>query len=146
MSRSFGVHSEVGKLKTVMVCPPGRAHERLTPGNCHDLLFDDVIWVEEAQKDHAQFVRMMKERGIEVLELHDLLAQTLEDKEARAWLLNRRITPNSVGDVVSRLVRPWLDAMASVKLADHLIGGIAMQDLPKSESSALLLEVLGGTS
>src|SRR5215471_3361761 len=101
MERGFGVHSEVGKLRSVLVCRPGLAHHRLTPGNCRDLLFDDVIWVEEAQKDHAQFVRMMAERGIEVLELHELLAQTLDDKEARAWLLDRRITPNSVGDVVS---------------------------------------------
>ena len=39
----LGVHSEIGKLNTVMVCRPGLAHKRLTPGNCHDLLFDDVI-------------------------------------------------------------------------------------------------------
>jgi arginine deiminase len=43
--REFGVHSEVGKLRTVMVCRPGLAHQRLTPGNCKDLLFDDVVWV-----------------------------------------------------------------------------------------------------
>ena len=76
--REFGVHSEVGKLRTVMVCRPGLAHQRLTPGNCHDLLFDDVIWVHEAQKDHYDFVLKMRERGVEVLELHDLLAETLE--------------------------------------------------------------------
>jgi arginine deiminase len=109
-------------------------------------LFDDVIWVEEAQKDHAAFVRSMRDRGIEVLELHDLLAQTLEDKEARSWLLDRLITPNRVGYVVAQSVRPWLEAMPGAKLADHLTGGIAMEDLPKSESSALLLDVLGGTS
>jgi arginine deiminase len=69
---NFGVHSEVGKLRTVMVCRPSLAHERLTPGNCHDLLFDDVIWVHEAQKDHYDFVLKMQERGVEVLEMHDL--------------------------------------------------------------------------
>jgi arginine deiminase len=146
MERKFGVYSEVGKLKTVMVCRPGLAHQRLTPGNCHDLLFDDVIWVHEAQKDHYDFVLKMKERGIEVLELHDLLTETLGDAAARSWVLDRRITPNSVGRAVTRLVRPWLDEMPAAKLADHLIGGIAMEDLPKSESSALLLDVLGGTS
>ena len=62
--RKFGVHSEVGKLNTVMVCRPGLAHQRLTPGNCHDLLFDDVIWVHEAQKDHYDFVLKMQERGV----------------------------------------------------------------------------------
>ena len=83
--RQFGVHSEVGKLRTVMVCRPGLAHQRLTPGNCRDLLFDDVIWVQEAQKDHYDFVLKMRERGVEVLELHEMLAQTLESKEARAF-------------------------------------------------------------
>ena len=111
MARNFGVHSEVGKLKTVMVCRPGLAHQRLTPGNCHDLLFDDVIWVHEAQKDHYDFVLKMRERGVEVLELYDLLAQTLVDAEARGWVLDRRISANSVGRGIARVVRPWLDAM-----------------------------------
>src|SRR5437870_13284611 len=107
----FGVHSEVGKLRTVMVCRPGLAHQRLTPGNCHDLLFDDVIWVQEAQKDHYDFVLKMQQRGVEVLDLHDLLTETLEDPEARAWVLDRRITPMSVGAAVAEAVRPWLDEM-----------------------------------
>ena len=110
------------------------------------MLFDDVLWVHEARKDHFDFVLKMRERGIEVLELHELLGQTLESTEARRWLLDRRITPNSVGRVTAMAIRPWLDAMPASALADHLIGGIAMEDLPKSESSALLLEVLGGTS
>ena len=146
MERGFGVHSEVGTLKTVMVCRPGLAHHRLTPGNCRDLLFDDVIWVDEAQKDHQNFVTSMQERGVEVLELHDLLAEVLDNSAARAWILDRRITTNSVGRVVAQTIRPWLDATHSAKLADHLIGGIALEDLPKSENSALLLDVLGGTS
>ena len=95
--RNFGVHSEVGKLRTVMVCRPALAHQRLTPGNCHELLFDDVIWVHEAQKDHYDFVLKMQERGVEVLDLHDLLAETLDVKEGRNFVLDRLITANSVG-------------------------------------------------
>ena len=70
---TFGVHSEVGKLRKVLVCAPGLAHARLTPGNCDDLLFDDVLWVEKAQQDHADFVAKMRDRGVEVVELHELL-------------------------------------------------------------------------
>jgi arginine deiminase len=146
MERGFGVHSEVGKLKTVMVCRPGLAHHRLTPGNCKDLLFDDVIWVDEAQKDHRDFVAKMQQRGVEVLELHNLLAQVIEDAAARAWILDRRITPNNVGLMIAKIIRPWLDAMPAAWLADHLTGGIALQDLPKSEGSVLLHGALGGTS
>ncbi len=83
--------------RTVLVCRPGLAHQRLTPGNAADLLFDDVLWVQEAQKDHYDFVLKMRERGVEVLDLHELLAETLKDKEARAWVLDRRITVNDVG-------------------------------------------------
>ena len=79
MQTNFGVHSEVGKLRAVMVCRPGLAHQRLTPGNCRDLLFDDVIWVQEAQKDHYDLVLKMKQRGVEVMDLHDLLAETVSN-------------------------------------------------------------------
>jgi len=54
-ARSLGVHSETGKLHQVIVCRPGLAHRRLTPDNCEELLFDDVFWVKQAQKDHDVF-------------------------------------------------------------------------------------------
>src|ERR1700756_338074 len=88
----YGVYSEVGRLRKVLVCAPGLAHARLTPANCDDLLFDDVLWVEKAQLDHADFVREMRDRGVEVVELHELLAQTLAVPSARAWVLDRKIT------------------------------------------------------
>jgi arginine deiminase len=144
-SASFGVHSEVGKLRTVLVCRPGLAHQRLTPGNRAELLFDDVLWVTEAKKDHHDFVLKMQERGVEVLDLHELLAETLKEKSARAWVLDRRITVNDVGLGAGRYLRPWLDELPPAKLAEHLIGGIAVLDVPKNEWSAMLGEALGAT-
>ncbi len=143
--QALGVHSEIGKLRTVLVCRPGLAHQRLTPGNRGDLLFDDVLWVQEAQKDHYDFVLKMKQRGVEVLDLHDLLAELLEDPIARDWVLDRRITPNDVGAGMARLLRPWLDEMPAAKLAEHLIGGIAVLDVPKDEVSQMLMDAYGGT-
>jgi arginine deiminase len=143
--QELGVHSEVGKLRTVMVCRPGLAHQRLTPGNAAELLFDDVLWVQEAQKDHYDFVLKMRERGTEVLDLHEMLAETLQDKEARDWVLDRRITVNDVGLGTASMMRPWLDEMPAALLAEHLIGGIAMLDLPKSELSAMLIDAFSGT-
>ena len=140
----FGVHSEVGKLRSVMVCRPGLAHQRLTPGNCRELLFDDVLWVQEARKDHYDFVLKMQERGVEVLELHDMLARTLESKEARSFVLDRRVTANAVGVGAAEVMRPWLDGMPAKQLAEHLIGGIAVSDLPEAEPRARLMEVFGG--
>ena len=74
---AFGVHSEVGKLRKVIVHRPELSLQRLTPSNHDDLLFDDVIWVERAQYEHDQFVARMRERGVEVYYLRDLLAEAL---------------------------------------------------------------------
>jgi len=126
----FGVHSEVGRLRTVLVCSPGLAHNRLTPSNCDDLLFDDVMWVDNARKDHAEFVSMMRGRGIEVVELHQLLAETLALPEARRWLLDRKITPDEVGLGLATDVRAFLDSLDPQSLARFVIGGLSTADLP----------------
>jgi len=141
--REYGVHSEVCKLRTVMVCRPGLAHQRLTPGNSHDLLFDDVVWVQEAQKDHYDFTLKMKERGVEVLDLHELLAETMDRAEARKFVLDRRVTNNSVGPGTAAVIRPWLDALPGKELAELLLGGIAVSDIPDSTLQKMLVEVVG---
>ncbi|HMN77826.1 MAG TPA: arginine deiminase [Burkholderiaceae bacterium] len=145
MMQALGVHSEVGKLRTVMVCRPGLAHQRLTPGNAEELLFDDVLWVQEAQKDHYDFVLKMRERGTEVIDLHEMLAETLADKAARDWVLERRVTVNDVGLGMVDAMRAWLDEMPAQNLAEHLIGGIAILDLPKSERTQMLIEAYDAT-
>jgi arginine deiminase len=143
---TFGVHSEVGRLRKVLVCAPGLAHARLTPANCDDLLFDDVLWVEKAQLDHADFVRKMRDRGVEVVELHELLAQTLAVPSARAWLLDRKITVNEVGFGLVDDVRAFLDGLSRAQLAEYMIGGLASTDLPdefRSQYLALAREKTG---
>lgn len=127
---SRGVHSEVGRLRCVLVCRPGLAHQRLTPANCRELLFDDVMWVTQAKTDHYAFVTAMVERGVEVLELHDLLAETLASAEPRGWLLDRRLTADQIGIGMQDELRAWLDAMPPRELAERLIGGITFQELP----------------
>ncbi len=126
----YGVHSEVGALRTVLVCRPGLAHLRLTPVNCRALLFDDVLWVEQAQRDFAQFVREMTARGIEVLELHELLAQTLDMPEAKRWLLERKVVADSVGLGLVDDLRVALAELPHARLAELLIGGLTKADLP----------------
>jgi arginine deiminase len=127
---TLGVHSEAGKLRTVMVCHPGLAHRRLTPANREALLFDDVIWVDRAIEDHATFTRLLRERGVEVLEFQHLLAQVCLDRTARDWILDRRIVEEELGTGMLRELRLWLEEMPSQQLADALIGGISKAELP----------------
>jgi arginine deiminase len=142
----LGVHSEIGKLRKVMVSRPSLAHQRLTPGNCHDLLFDDVIWVQKARSDHADFVLKMKDRGIEVYDIQDLLTDIFRDNpEARAFVLDRRITPNQVGPALAKVLRPWLDELDPHLLARHLLGGVVYEDLPGEMITQLMRDALSAT-
>jgi arginine deiminase len=129
-NRTAGVHSEVGILRKVLVCAPGLAHRRLTPSNADDLLFDDVMWVDNAQRDHADFVNKLRGRGVEVVELHDVLAQTMAIPEARSWLLDRKIIANEVGIGLIDDTRAFLESLPPRQLAEYLIGGLATSDLP----------------
>ena len=122
--------SEVGRLRKVIVCRPGLAQKRLTPANCKELLFDDVLWVAQARNDHDAFTSAMIERGVEVLELHDLLAATVSDPAALAWLLDRKLGANFVDGETAAQLRPWLESMPPALLAERLIGGVARGELP----------------
>lgn len=125
---ALGANSEVGRLRTVMVHRPDLAHERLSPSNCHELLFDDVIWVRRARQEHDAFVDLMRSRDIEVLLLHELLAQTLEDREGREWLLSRRVRPEEVTVMFAEPIAEWLGEMPANELATRLTGGVTVQE------------------
>jgi arginine deiminase len=127
---TYGVHSEVGTLRKVLVCAPGLAHDRLTPSNCDDLLFDDVLWVQNAKRDHFDFVAKMRDRGVDVLELHNVLTDIVAIPEARAWLLDRKITANEVGLGLVDETRSFLEGLEDRALAEYLVGGLATTDLP----------------
>ena len=130
VSSAYGVHSEVGRLRKVLVCSPGLAHRRLTPTNSDSLLFDDVMWVDNAEKDHAAFVSELEARGVEVVELHDLLAQTMAVPGAKDWLLERKISLNQVGYGLVDETLSFLRTLDEARLAELLIGGMATSDLP----------------
>jgi arginine deiminase len=127
---TLGVHSEAGRLRKVLVCRPGLAQRRLTPRNCEQLLFDDVMWVAQARNDHYAFTSLMQERDVEVLELHDLLADVLALPAARSWLLDRKLGPQRVLPAIALDLRQWLDALPAAELAERLIGGIVRAELP----------------
>ncbi|WP_300653878.1 arginine deiminase [Hydrogenophaga sp.] len=127
---AFGVHSEVGRLRKVMVCRPGLAQMRLTPGNCRELLFDDVLWVTQAKNDHYSFVNAMVERGVEVLEMHELLETVVANTTARDWILDRKLTANFFDQDDVWALRKWLESLPAAQLAERLIGGVVRGELP----------------
>ena len=137
-STPFGVHSEVGQLRKVLVCAPGRAHQRLTPSNCDDLLFDDVLWVENAKRDHFDFITKMRDRGIEVLEMHNMLTETVAIPEAKAWILDHQVVPDQVGLGLVNEVRSYLEGLSNRELAETLIGGLSTHEFPDTHGGEMM--------
>src|SRR5262250_2345135 len=135
---NYGVHSEVGKLRKVMVCAPGRAHQRLTPTNCDALLFDDVLWVDNAKRDHFDFITKMRDRGVEVVEMHNLLAETVAIPEARKWIIDNQVVPNQVGIGLVDEIKSYLNGLQPRKLAETLIGGLSTQEFPETHGGEML--------
>jgi len=135
---AFGVHSEVGRLRKVMVCSPGLAHQRLTPSNCDELLFDDVMWVSQAKRDHFDFVTKMRERGVDVVEMHNMLTETVHNPEALSWILDRKIRTDTVGVSLAQEVRHWIEGLEPRHIAEFLIGGVVAEDVPDTEHSGIL--------
>ncbi|WP_182048901.1 arginine deiminase [Changpingibacter yushuensis] len=131
----FGVQSEVGQLREVLVGRPGLAHRRLTPRNRKRLLFDDVMWVEQAEKDHAGFVASLQAEGVVVRDVIDVLAETL-DAGARDWFLDRNIDWHAMGPTLASETRAFLAELPSSRLTEYIAGGLTLDDLGDHHSSA----------
>ncbi len=129
----FTVDSEVGTLRKVLVHRPGVEHARLTPSNADDLLFDNVIWVKRAKEEHDAFCSAMRDRGIEVFETEELLAEALGIAEAREWVLDRVLDERRVGLYLARSRHEWGQQASPEELADFLIGGMTKSDLTEGE-------------
>ncbi len=138
---AFGVHSEVGKLRQVIVHRPELSLKRLTPDNHDELLFDDVLWVERAQWEHDQFVARIRERGTEVFYVQDLLTEALAaSDEARKRLIELVASEYVVGVGLADEVSAHLAGLAPDVLAKHLLGGMTVAE------SGMDVARLGGTS
>jgi arginine deiminase len=125
----FHVDSEVGRLRQVVLHRPDLELKRLTPDNAADLLFDDVLWVSRAQAEHDAFAQALRSRGVVVHYYGDLLAQTLEVPEARAYILDRVFDPRWHGPLAAATLRASMDGLDSARLAEFLAGGITKREI-----------------
>ncbi|MDN2565565.1 arginine deiminase [Aquibium sp. A9E412] len=137
MSLTYGVHSEVGRLRRVLVHRPGTALARLTPANREALLFDDIIWVKQARVEHMTFVDAMRHRGVEVVFLRELLEETLRDRQARGWLLDRRVNEDTVGVGLAGELHAHLMEIDAETLSSSLVGGMSRAELPVAGNGVL---------
>ena len=132
----LGAYSEVGRLRKVLVHRPGLEHTRLTPSNAADLLFDDVLWVARAKAEHDMFCEVMRDHGVEVFEVEQLLAETLVKPEVKDWVCANILSERQVGVLAARRAREWVETAEPTLVAEFLIGGITRADVQESAGLA----------
>jgi arginine deiminase len=126
---SFNVASEIGQLRQVIVHRPGLELSRLTPRNIGELLFDDVLWAKKAKEEHDVFAEALRDKGVRVHYYGQLLAETLELPEGRAFVLDRVCTEQNLGPSLAGPLRRLFEDLDGAALAEFLIGGVLKADL-----------------
>ncbi len=124
MSSHLGVESEVGRLRTVLLHRPGAELKRLTPRNNDSMLFDGIPWVGRAQEEHDAFAAALRDRGVEVLYLVELLAETLAQPAAREQAIDQATSSLQMGETLRRYLSGWLESQSPDDLATAITAGI----------------------
>lgn len=128
-SARHGVTSEVGTLRTVVLHRPGDELARLTPRNNDRLLFDGIPWVARAQEEHDAFAEVLRDRGVEVLELVGLVREALEVPAARDDAVAAVLEDPGLGVALADRVGGHLAGLAPDQLADVLVAGLRLDEL-----------------
>jgi len=139
---TFGVASEAGRLRQVIVHRPGLELSRLTPRNVGELLFDDVMWAKKAKEEHDAFAEELRDRGVRVHYFGQLLGETLGLPEGRAFVLDRLCTPELLGPNLITPLRKLFDDLDGPALAEFLVGGVLKADLHPAGAHSLRWDML----
>ncbi len=134
MESPLYVTSEIGKLKSVLVHCPGKELENLTPDYLPDLLFDDIPWLEKAQKEHDIFAETLKKQDIEVLYLDQLTAEAIADPSVRARFISEMLTNSKMGDrpYLTEALYAHLQSFDNLDCIHKIMSGIRKDELEVS--------------
>jgi arginine deiminase len=129
----LNVTSEIGRLKSVLIHLPGREIDMMVPPMMAQLLFDDILYGQVAREEHRRFQQLLRYIATDVIDIQDLLEETLEDDDARETIVRDLAARNGF----TRRLTNWLLEQPPSALAEVLIGGIAKEqesgELPKFE-------------
>ncbi|MFZ2482923.1 MAG: arginine deiminase family protein, partial [Streptococcus parauberis] len=127
------VYSEIGKLKKVLLHRPGKEIENLMPDYLERLLFDDIPYLEDAQKEHDAFAEALRNEGVEVLYLEKLAAESLINDEVREQFIDEYISEANIrGRATKIAIREFLMAIKdNQELIDKTMAGVQKSELPE---------------
>ncbi len=138
-----GIHntSEIGRLKRVLLHRPGGELENLMPDYLERLLFDDIPYLQEAQREHDAFADCLRQQGVEVVYLTDLVVESLTDGDVRRALLHQFLEESGVTDQRTReALAEYLSAMPDKEMVAAMMAGVRKSQL--KNGSARLADYL----
>lgn len=132
MKTPLHVHSEIGRLKKVLLHRPSVEIENMTPQTMHELLFDDIPYAEVAMKEHDAFADTLRKEGVEVLYVADLLAESLTDEKAKDAFIRQYVEEATCHSPArAENLTAFLQAEKDLsKLAEHVIAGTRTEVFP----------------
>ena len=129
MGQVQGVDSEVGQLRTVLMHRPGAEVERITPRHSDRLLFGSLPWVSKARQEHDMLSQVLRDQGVHVLYLTELLQDCLEYQAARDEAVAAAVADASLGEDLRGQLRGHLQSLGPEQLAQVLIAGLTPMEL-----------------
>ena len=141
VSYTHGADSEAGRLRTVLVHRPGPELKRISPRRRGCILFDRLPWVTRAQQEHDAFTQILRDHGVEVLYVTELLQDALEYAPAREAAVSSALDDRWLGDDLRAAVRDHLEGLDPETLAQTLIAGVTPGEL--STGRGVVYELLG---
>ena len=135
-----GLHntSEIGRLRKVMLHRPGRELENLMPEYLERLLFDDIPYLKVAQAEHDAFAQCLRDSGAEVVYLHDLVEETIEEPEVRRELVEQCLDEAEIGKHrVREILTDYFSGMDNSRLVDTMMAGVRKSEIRGFETGKL---------
>ena len=135
-----GIHnfSEIGKLNKVLLHRLGAEVEGLTPDNFARLLFDDIPYIEQAQKEHDAFAQLLRDNGVEVIYYVDETAKAIADPEVKKAFLNDILSESDLNSQgIREAIFNYLYAMPEKEMVAKIIAGVRKEDIKEFEAKSL---------
>lgn len=128
--------SEIGRLKRVLLHRPGQELENLMPDYLERLLFDDIPYLREAQREHDAFADCLRDQGVEVLYLTDLVVNSLTSREIRQDFIRQFLNESGVKDQRTReLLGEYLERMQDKEMVSAMMAGVRKSQLNRESGS-----------
>src|SRR3990167_8040043 len=135
----MNITSEILPLKKVLVHRPGLDLERLTPDNCHQFLFDDVLWPDKAVQEHNEFTNVLRNHGVEVIYIEDLLEDVVNNQAVRHELLDHVLGFNRyLGTDLEHVLRDYFHSLSAKECVEKIVGGLTFAMIDHSDDNLLI--------